>query len=107
MLNLQVTNLESPRTGAKVANQFIIECNNPWKKTTTFQSYNSKIITIDWDNKEARIYKDYNYSKTTSKYLKQFIFMNYHPIDADVIIGYIKKWVDFEQNGNKFYFITD
>lgn len=69
---MKVRNMTSKKTGRKVANQFIIEdgIGENWK--VCFQSYNTVIaeITSDGlildDNAE-------NYSRTTSKYLYQFI----------------------------------
>jgi len=54
--------------GNSVPNQFIITGENK----TIFQSYKSKIATC-WVGGELTIYSDWDYSKTTLKYLKQFI----------------------------------
>lgn len=64
---MYVQNMKSPRTNASVANQFVIFLSNG----TVFQSYSTvcaaKIggkvyLTPDWD-----------YGKTTMKYVKEFI----------------------------------
>lgn len=65
---MRVENLYSSN-GNKVANQFRIEAN--W--LTTFQSYNSEIITIDRLTKVIKVGADYNYSTTTSKYRNSFL----------------------------------
>lgn len=64
----KVRNMESPRSGNPVANQFIIEHGN----TETFQSYKS-IIAV---KKEGKVFLDetyWDYSVTTSRYLYQFL----------------------------------
>ncbi len=62
----KVESLTSPRSGEAVRNQFVINMDNG----QVFQSYNSTIAI----KMEGKVYltKDYDYSVTTSKYLKQF-----------------------------------
>lgn len=55
--------------GRKVPNQFVISDGNK----TTFQSYESPIITIDGDNKVIEIGEDWNYSRTTGRYRNKFM----------------------------------
>lgn len=57
------------KNGKKVANQYIIRDGN----RVMFQSYESPIIEIDGDNERITVYKDYDYSATTSKYRNQFM----------------------------------
>lgn len=64
---MKIRNITSAH-GNKIANQFIIEDNNK----VYFQSYNSMIACIDYDNKTITIGKDYNYSVTTGKYRNKF-----------------------------------
>lgn len=62
-----VTNLESPRSGNPVANQFVISDG----ETEVFQSYQTPIA-----KKEGAVYtisNDWNYSRTTSKYFYQWL----------------------------------
>lgn len=62
-----VMNLESPRSGNPVANQFVISTENG----EVFQSYQTPIA-----KKEGVIYtisNDWNYSRTTSKYFYQWL----------------------------------
>ena len=69
---IKTYSLTSPRTGNPVANQF--EIYTPEGKY--FQSYRSIIAFVD---KFGQIMLDeyyYNYSRTTSKYLTQFLNMN-------------------------------
>lgn len=66
--SFNVTNMKSSR-GNEVPNQFIITTN----KGYLFQSYKANIAFIDTDN---NLYLDeyyWDYSRTTSKYLYQFI----------------------------------
>ena len=64
--------------GNRVANQFIIEKNDNGNKVRIFQSYESiiaKIIYDEWGGK-AEIYLDedtWDYSKTTGKYRNLFL----------------------------------
>lgn len=64
---MRVTNLTSPRTGAKVANQYNIEHNG----VDYFQSYDTMIARYKPNYLEVT--EDYNYSNTTSKYFKQWL----------------------------------
>ena len=67
---MRVTNLISPRTGAKVANQFTIEGDGG----EYFKSYDSLIghLTTGEDGVLV-VGEDYNYSNTTSRYFKQWL----------------------------------
>ena len=63
-----ISNLTNQK-GNKVENQFLIRDGE--KKV--FQSYNSKIAEYDIETRELKIFEDWDYSKTTMKYFKQFI----------------------------------
>ena len=65
---MKVNNMVSPRTGREVANQFIIEGDGK----TIFQSYNSTIAVIDWNEHTVKSGEDWNYSNTTGKYRNAF-----------------------------------
>lgn len=65
---VKVCNLTG-RTGEAVGNQFAIRDSENGK--SYFQSYNSLVAL--WDGKKLTVGKDYDYSKTTAKYLKQWI----------------------------------
>lgn len=65
---MKVRNLEGIR-GTVVRNQFII---NEGHKTW-FQSYNSIIVEIDREYQKITIGCDWDYSRTTAKYLKVFL----------------------------------
>jgi hypothetical protein len=67
-MSMTVTNMESPRTGRPVANQFIIE----GEGRVIFQSYESKIAEINYNAHEIYIGQNWNYSMTTGKYRNQF-----------------------------------
>lgn len=75
---MRVYNMESPRSGRPVANQFIIADDH----RMIFQSYDSMIVDIDFANSKVTFGKDWNYSVTTSKYRNQFLEM-YLPQLAD------------------------
>ncbi len=68
----KVTQMTSQRSGNPIANQFKIST----PKGLFFQSYSSIIALID--NKNNIILDEYyhDYSRTTSKYLTQFLDMN-------------------------------
>lgn len=71
--NMRVSNMTSPRTNNKVANQFVITDNNGYKY---FQSYDSVIAKIEDDGESRIIFLDkhlWDYSRTTVKYLAQFL----------------------------------
>jgi hypothetical protein len=67
-MSMTVRNMVSTRTGNPVANQFIIEGDNK----AVFQSYESTIAEIDYNSREIRMGKNWNYSPTTSKYRNAF-----------------------------------
>lgn len=67
---MRVRNMTSPRSGREVANQFIIRDNATSR--TTFQSYDSMIVIIDYQNNTISLGENWDYSMTTSKYRNQF-----------------------------------
>lgn len=68
---LKVENMKSPKTGRKVANQFILT--DTENNRVTFQSYDSMIAEIDNANRVITLNGvDYRYSATTSKYRNEF-----------------------------------
>lgn len=75
---MKVRNMESPRTGRPVANQFIIADDH----RMIFQSYESMIVDIDFAHSTVTFGRDWNYSTTTSKYRNEFLDM-YLPSLAD------------------------
>lgn len=77
MKEIRVQNLKSTRTGEKVANQFLII--NETDNTETFQSYDSTIAIVDWNEKTIKIGNDWNYSTTTGKYRNVFFDMMNFP----------------------------
>lgn len=66
---IKVRNLTSPRTGTPVANQFVITMNG----VETFQSYETTIAIRQANGVIVLDDNAWNYSRTTSKYLKQFL----------------------------------
>ena len=74
---MRVENMVSPRTGEKVANQFIIEDGHK----TVFQSYDSTIVTLtDYKGYKTIVFgADWDYSRTTGKYRNVFFDMMNFP----------------------------
>lgn len=68
----KVEQMTSPRTGNPVANQF--EIRTP--KGVFFQSYKSIIALVDNNNNIILDEYYHDYSRTTSKYLTQFLNLN-------------------------------
>jgi len=91
---MRVENMVSPRTGREVANQFIISGNG----TETFQSYDSTIAVIDWNEKTVKIGEDWNYSVTTGKYRNAF-FEEMNFSDMATTKGIRKVMEEVKKNG--------
>ena len=71
---MKVQNMTS-RNGNKIANQFIITDG----LKATFQSYESEIITLDYENMRMFVGNNWDYSTTTGKYRNMFLadYVNY------------------------------
>jgi len=82
---MKVSNMVS-KSGNNVSNQFIIETDNE----TIFQSYNSIIAKVDYDNNITLDSHYWDYSKTTSKYRNMFLNMSTNDIKKDIKSGNIK-----------------
>lgn len=67
---MTVKNMTSGASGRKVPNQFIIRDDKTSR--TTFQSYDSMIATIDYQNNTITLGEDWDYSRTTGRYRNQF-----------------------------------
>lgn len=82
-----VTNLESPRSGNPVANQFVIETEDG----EIFQSYRTPIA----EKKAGRTYiisSNWNYSRTTSKYFYQWLrSFGFNGLEIDLLCKWLKK----------------
>lgn len=65
---MNVTNLQSPRSGNPVANQYEITADDG---TVTFQSYQTAIAAKK--GYQYTISADWDYSRTTSKYFTQWL----------------------------------
>lgn len=66
--NIEVYNMETSR-GNTAPNQFIINMEG----YKVFQSYNSTIAIVNWSNDSITLGGDWDYSRTTSKYLYNFL----------------------------------
>lgn len=76
----KIKNMNSPRTGKPVANQYIITEKGGilgnFIKRETFQSYDSVIAIVTyWEDKTETVLdvNDWDYSRTTSKYRNEFL----------------------------------
>ena len=82
-MKTKVKNLRS-RNGNFIANQFeVIQTKKNYCKHI-FQSYNTIIATIEYKNNSKTVLLDtdaLNYSRTTSRYLYQFMLMNRQEIN--------------------------
>lgn len=88
---MHVTNMNSPRTGKPVANQYIITDGD----TIVFQSYNSTIATIDRENYTITLGKDWDYSVTTGKYRNLFFESEgFHDLRTKEDIEYHFDYID-------------
>lgn len=68
---MKVYNMTSSRTGNAVANQFDIE--DSANKKQYFQSYESLIAVYDRETHILTLGRDWDYSRTTLKYLHQWM----------------------------------
>lgn len=92
---MKVTNLTSPRSGAKVANQFIITDG----AVEYFQSYDSLIAKRD--NYVITVGKDWDYSNTTLRYFKQWLVEEWRWTSSEV--DTLKKMLRDMSFGNEKY----
>lgn len=84
---MHVYNLTSNRTGRPVANQFCILGEDG---TRYFQSYSSIICKISPSGEITLDEYYWNYSKTTTKYLREFLGMNGGQIQTNIEAGIFK-----------------
>ena len=82
---MKVSNMIS-NSGNKIANQFEILTDT----ARFFQSYNSIIAKVDYDNNITLDSYYWNYSKTTSKYRNMFLNMSTDDIKKDIKLGKIR-----------------
>lgn len=88
---MRVGNMESPRTGKPVANQFIIRHNG----ITYFQSYD--VIVAKMEGVQITLDKNYwDCSRTTAKYRNAFLGMTTKEIekkikDGDILLDDLNK----------------
>ena len=88
MKTIQVSQMSSPRTGNPIANQFKIYT----KKGVYFQSYSTIIAFKPHDFKgKLKLDKNYwDYSRTTLKYLYDFININHRHRSKKNILNLIQ-----------------
>jgi|TARA_R110002167_G_scaffold21202_2_gene77268 hypothetical protein len=91
-MKTKTKNLRS-RNGNFIANQFeTIQTKKDYCKHI-FQSYDTIIATIEYKNNTTKVLLDndaLNYSRTTSKYLYQFMYMNRKEIEKQIEQNKIK-----------------
>lgn len=88
---MQMKNIKQPiiENFQWVRNQFTICCD----RVIYLQSYSSIVVKIDFNKSEITFWQDFDYSKTTMKYVKQFIeFYTWFKWDIKSIRDYIKRW---------------
>ena len=69
-VRIKVCNLESPKTGNRVENQFCIFRGSERR----FQSYETTCLIYNWQFKVLTVFPEaFGYSRTTSKYSKVFL----------------------------------
>lgn len=98
MLNgLMVRNIES-RNGNKIANQFVID----YERTRALQSYESLVLSYDYNTKTLFVGTDYNYSNTTRKYVNLFLndYLNFWELNT-------KELSKLERNNATSYTLTN
>jgi len=83
--NTRVENMVS-NSGNSIPNQFIITTSNG----RMFRSYDSNIAFIPNDENIIYLGKDWDYSRTTSKYRNQFLNMSSQEIKQGIEEGMIK-----------------
>jgi len=82
---MKVSNLIS-KSGNNVANQFEILTDT----ARFFQSYNSIIAKVDYDNNITLDSHYWDYSRTTSRYRNIFLNMSTNDIKKDIKLGKIR-----------------
>lgn len=102
---MKVQNMTSRSSGHKVPNQFIIRDDRT--NRTTFQSYNSMIATINYQDNTITLGENWDYSRTTGRYRNQFFdeqgFSNLASIKA--LTAAINKG-KYEEDGEVWIIIT-
>ena len=75
IMNIWVENMKSNRTGESVKNQMLVHVVEEKKSFSVFFSYETKIFTVETDNKTGEkiltLGEKFGYSVTTAKYSKQ------------------------------------
>lgn len=82
-INIHVVPMTSTRSYDAVKNQYVIRIPNK----ICFQSYNSLIAVYDTESQHLILGCDYDYSRTTSKYLHKFLVEYCYPVYAKFPIG--------------------
>lgn len=84
---MQVFNLTSNHSGRAVANQYCVIMDDG---TRYFRSYAANICRISPDGAITLDEHYWNYNRTTSKYLRQFLQMTEDQIQNKMVCGEIK-----------------
>lgn len=101
---MKVYNMESPKSGRPVANQFVISDDH----RLIFQSYESMIVDIDFGKSTITFGKDWNYSVTTAKYRNEFLSEYFPALAETKKLKLVKEMYDslgeFEMQLGAFYY---
>jgi hypothetical protein len=90
IIKIKTHNLKSPRTGNSVPNQYEIIHEHDNFRTIFFQSYDSVIAKLHLNKKgDWAVYldsEDWDYSRTTLKYLRVFLndYINFNGYTKDI-----------------------
>ena len=68
-IKMKIQQMTSPRTGNAVPNQFLITIGD----CVYFQSYQTVIAKKNENTRKVTLCEDWNYSRTTLKYLNKFL----------------------------------
>lgn len=101
----RVENMESPRSGRPVANQFKVVFNTAVGRVLLFQSYDTPIaMTVSHRGNGVLYYiaTDKRYSRTTSKYQKVFYKKYGKSIIQQLPVSNFSKWVEAIHNPASF-----
>ena len=106
MNTYSITNMDSPRSGRPVANQYQINvCLQAGDKDERFlslyQSYNTMIAKVEGGN--ITLTEDWDCSRTTLKYLREFLGEDYTAKEIRRLIakGYVRLVKSLDSFGNE------
>ena len=87
-MTMLITGMTSPASGNPVKNQFVIYDQN--KNVSYFKSYNSIIVKRDHNGQIWLDSRTWNYSATTAKYRRKFLYEGIDDTRAKIKSGEYK-----------------